>query len=188
MQLSLLINNYVPFRKSSLLSVSWGKYVSVSHPIITTNHFKHISPTNFPMFHFSLFISLFPFSPSLSLSWGHDHELQDTSFSLQHLDTWHFLSLPPHSICLWHTFVSPNREQEEGKKRGTLSFLTQASGVKWSMSLTLPLPSATPCAQTLERVALAICFGPGISNTVGGQSILVVTAICERGEWKELIR
>lgn len=88
-------------------------HISASHPIITSNHFKHISPTNFPSFQLSLFASMLP----VSFSWGHDHELRDTSFSLQHMDTWHFLSLPPRSICLWYTFFSPHRQQEGGLKK-----------------------------------------------------------------------
>lgn len=45
------------------------------------------------------------------------------------------------------------------------------------MSLALPLPTAVACAQTLEQVALGVRFGPGVSDAVGGQGILVVTAI-----------
>ena len=53
------------------------------------------------------------------------------------------------------------------------------------MSLALPLPSAVARAQTLERVASGVLLGPGISDAVGGQGVLVVTAIWER---RELIR
>lgn len=63
---------------------------------------------------------------------------------------------------------------------GILSFLTQARGVKGGMTLTLPFPSTVACAQTLEQVALRVGFGPGIPDPVGGQRILVVTAIYER--------
>lgn len=96
------------------------------------------------------------------------------------MDTWHFLSPPPHSICLWYTFFSPHRHNESR----ILSFLTQAGGVKGGMSLTLPFSSTIACAQTLEQVALRVGFSPGIPDPVGGQRILVVTAIyesCMRG-------
>lgn len=98
---------------TSALTKLFTVHISASHPIITSNHFKHISPTNFPSFQLSLFTSMLP----VSFSWGHDHELRDTSFSLQHMDTWHFLSLPPRSICLWYTFFSPHRQQEGGLKK-----------------------------------------------------------------------
>lgn len=48
------------------------------------------------------------------------------------------------------------------------------------MSLTLPFPSTVACAQTLEQVALRVGFSPGIPDPVGGQRILVVTAIYDR--------
>lgn len=78
-------------------------------------------------------------------------------------------------MCLWFAFLSLDRQQDG--EAGRLSFLTQAGGVKGSVSLALPLPSAVACAQTLEHVALGVCFGPSIPNAVGRQSILVIAAI-----------
>lgn len=59
----------------------------------------------------------------------------------------------------------------------TLSVLTQSGGVKGGVSLTLPLPAAVSCAQTLQQVAPGVGLCPGVSDTVRGQRVLVVTAI-----------
>lgn len=49
--------------------------------------------------------------------------------------------------------------------------------MKRSVALALPLPSAVPGAQTLQQVALGVGLAPGVSDAVGGQSVLVVAAI-----------
>lgn len=53
--------------------------------------------------------------------------------------------------------------------------------MKRSVALALPLPSAVPGAQTLQQVALGVGLAPGVSDAVGGQSVLVVAAIWGRG-------
>lgn len=152
------------------------------------NHSKPLQTTsplaNFPSFRFSL--SLSKFFPSLAT-----HEVMPMSYEacLSHFNTWtlgtSYLSLLAASVSGIHSSLHTNsggegeikQKTKRDRDRGSLSFLTKASGVKWSVSLALPLPSAVACAQTLEQVALAVCFSPGISNAIGGQSILVVTAI-----------
>lgn len=122
-------------------------------------HEKHlISGINVPIF---ISLSLFPLC---------HHQLQHQTFSLQYTDT-SYLSL------LIETVSGIHSSRHTGSQREIMSFLTQSGGVKWSMSLTLPLPSRVARAQTLEQVALNVCFGPRISNAVGQQHILVVTAI-----------
>lgn len=113
------------------------------------------------------------------------HEVMSLSCKscLFHINTWPFLSLPLPSICLWSTFFSPHRQWGTGR----LSVLTQAGGVKRGMSFTLPFPAAVSCAQTLEQVASVVRLGPGISDTVGGLSVLVITAIYEWTEREEFI-
>lgn len=126
-----------------------------------------ISPSNFPPIPISP--SLFPCCPSLSRTRSQSRVTRRVILTSTH---GHLALL----ICLWYTFFSPHRHNESG----ILSFLTQAGGVKGGMSLTLPFPSTVACAQTLEQVALRVAFSPGIPDPVGGQRILVVTAVYER--------
>lgn len=105
------------------------------------------------------------------------HEFVVASFSLQHMNTWHFLSplVPPPPPSRHRPVVG--RESESR----VLSCLTQAGGVKRGMSLALPLPAAVAGAQTLEQVALGVALAPGVADPVGGERVLVVAAVCWRG-------
>lgn len=48
------------------------------------------------------------------------------------------------------------------------------------MSLALPLAAAVAGAQTLEQVALRVALAPRVTNAVGGECVLVVTAVYEK--------
>lgn len=155
-------NDYTTIKKTVLLSLSHNEHVSVSHPVIT------FPPT------FAHLLSRVPISASAS------HEVTITSSKLRfsHFITWTLGTsyLSRLTTCVSGMHSSPRTEP--GRiDTGILSVLTQARGVKWGMSFALPLSSAVPRAQTLEQVTPGVGLGPGISNTVGGQSILVITAI-----------
>lgn len=46
-----------------------------------------------------------------------------------------------------------------------------------SMSVTLPFSTTIACAKTLQSVSIGVSFGPGLTNTVWGSGILVITAV-----------
>lgn len=54
-----------------------------------------------------------------------------------------------------------------------------------SMSVTLPFSTTVACAKTLQSVSIGVSFGPGLTNTVWGSSILVITAVWKR-QWNKL--
>lgn len=53
------------------------------------------------------------------------------------------------------------------------------------MSVTLPFSTTVACAKTLQSVSIGVSFGPGLTNTVWGSSILVITAVWKR-QWNKL--
>ncbi len=54
-----------------------------------------------------------------------------------------------------------------------------------SMSVTLPFSTTVACAKTLQSVSIGVSFGPGLTNTVWGCSILIITAVWKR-QWNKL--
>lgn len=46
------------------------------------------------------------------------------------------------------------------------------------MSLTLPLPSAVACADTLEQVPSVVLLAPCVSNSVGRPGVLIIASVC----------
>lgn len=157
--------------------------------IVFLHSYTLILPSDYPPkpppFHFQpFFFSMFPVSASREVA---TDEFGDTSFSLQHMDPRHLLSLPlpptppphpptPARCCfgLWW---------EERCSR-VLSCLTQAGGVKGGVSLALPLPATVAGAQALQQVALRVALAPGVSDPVGGERVLVVAAVCQRVDQK----
>lgn len=133
--------------------------------------FRLLPPSTFSL-------SLFPCFPSLLRTRSRPREFAVASFSLQHMNTWHFLSplVPPPP-----PFTASSCGRERESESGVLSCLTQAGGVKRGMSLALPLPAAVAGAQTLEQVALGVALAPGVADPVGGERVLVVAAVCWRG-------
>lgn len=113
----------------------------------------------------------------LPIPWGHRHRSQDMFFLTSSLG--HILSPHPRNICLWYPFFLIQRVRGERETTWILSVLTQAGGVKRYFSIAFPLPSAIPHTQTLKQVALGICLGPCVTNSICGQSILVITVIYE---------
>lgn len=45
------------------------------------------------------------------------------------------------------------------------------------MSLTLPLPSAIACADTLKQVSSVVLLAPRVSNPIGCPGVLIVASV-----------
>lgn len=57
------------------------------------------------------------------------------------------------------------------------------------MPFTLPLPSAIACADALKQVPPIVLLAPGISDSIGCPSVLIVASVCVRKEaFKDGIR
>lgn len=50
-------------------------------------------------------------------------------------------------------------------------------GLQRCVPFTLPLPSAIACAEALEQVPAIILLAPGVSNSIGCPSVLIVASI-----------
>ncbi len=111
------------------IPVSRRAYVSVSHPIITSNHFKHISPTNFPMFPLLPLHSPAPPSLFLMRSWSWVTTHVFLTSTLGTLGT-SYLSLLTASVSGIHS--SLHTEGRRGKKKTQGRYRFSPRPVVWS--------------------------------------------------------